>query len=325
MSFSSELKEELSRQTGGARHCQIAELTALFLFQGNLTDPEKGTEPPGRKEKTSPAETASILLETENYYLADKARKLLRRCIREPFQVREKTSGKTVRYQILADRRVSDQLLQMLHLQHFQEGTWIHQISLQRNCCRRAFLRGAFLASGAVTNPDRSYQFEILCDSAYQAEQIAVLMGVFHIQPGISHRRKYYVVYVKEGEEIGKLLGLMDARVTLLNYENIRVVREVRGNVNRRVNCETANIRKTAGAAAKQMEDIRYIDNTIGLHKLPNGLDEIAEVRLQYPTATLQELGEYLNPPVGKSGVNHRLRKLSAIAERLRRTNEEET
>lgn len=321
MSFSSEVKEELSRQTGGGRHCQIAELTALFLFQ-DRTAGKTGAD--GRQADGEEI----VLMDTENSFVADRAFRLIRRCFREPVQLERQDCGKgrkTSRFRILAGKDRADALPQALHLEEFREGVWIHQVPLQRSCCRRAFLRGCFLSSGGISDPDRSYQFEILCGTAYQAEQVSVLLDVLGIRPGTFRRRNYFVVYVKDSEEIGSLLGLMDARVSLLNYENIRVVREVRGNVNRRVNCETANIEKTAGAAARQIEDILYINRIIGLSKLSNGLDEIAEVRLQYPTATLQELGTYLDPPVGKSGVNHRLRKLSAIADRLRETHEEET
>ena len=126
------------------------------------------------------------------------------------------------------------------------------------------------------------------------------------------------MVYVKEGDQIADLLGLMEARKSLLKLENVRILREMRGSVNRKVNCETANINKTVNAAVKQIEDIRYIRDTAGFSGLSNGLDEMARIRLQYPEATLKELGMMLDPPVGKSGVNHRLRKLSAIADALR-------
>ena len=321
MSFSSEVKEELSRQTGGGRHCQIAELIALFLLQ-DRTAGRNGTD----RRQSDGGET--VLMDTENAFVADRTFRLIHRCFREPVRLERQDGGngrKTSRFRILAGKDQADALMQALHLEEFREGIWIHQVPLQRGCCRRAFLRGCFLSSGGITDPDRSYQFEILCGTSYQAEQVSVLLDVLGIRPGTFQRRNYFVVYVKDSEEIGSLLGLMDARVSLLNYENIRVVREVRGKVNRRVNCETANIEKTAGAAARQIEDILYINRTIGLSTLSNGLDEIAEVRLQYPTATLQELGTYLDPPVGKSGVNHRLRKLSAIADRLRETHEEET
>ena len=131
-------------------------------------------------------------------------------------------------------------------------------------------------------------------------------------------RKKYYVVYIKEGSQIVDILNVMEAPVSLMELENIRIVKEMRGSVNRQVNCETANINKTVSAAVKQIEDIRFIQSAAGLSGLPERLQEMARIRLARPEAPLKELGEALEPPVGKSGVNHRLRKLSLVAEELR-------
>ena len=131
-------------------------------------------------------------------------------------------------------------------------------------------------------------------------------------------RDRYFVVYIKEGSQIVDILNVMEAPIALMELENIRIVRGMRGQVNRQVNCETANINKTVSAAVRQMEDIIYIRDTIGLHNLPENLEEIASLRLARPDASLKELGEALDHPVGKSGVNHRLRKLGAIAQELR-------
>lgn len=138
------------------------------------------------------------------------------------------------------------------------------------------------------------------------------------IEARIVLRKKYFVVYIKEGSQIVDILNVMEAPVALMELENIRILKEMRGSVNRQVNCETANINKTVSAAVKQMEDIIYIRDTAGFDSLPDNLREIAELRLARPEATLKELGEALDPPVGKSGVNHRLRKLGNMAERLR-------
>ena len=137
-------------------------------------------------------------------------------------------------------------------------------------------------------------------------------------------RKKYDVVYVKEGAQIVELLGLMGAGISLMNLENVRILKGMRNTVNRKVNCETANINKTVNAAVKQMEDIEYIQNTVGLEKLPENLEETARLRLEYPQASLKELGALLSVPLGKSGVNHRLRKISSIAEQLRGFKEEQ-
>ena len=148
--------------------------------------------------------------------------------------------------------------------------------------------------------------------------QIQSLLTAYEIDAKIVIRKKHYVVYVKEGSQIVELLGLMGAHISLMQLENVRIVKEMRNSVNRRVNCETANITKTVTAATRQIEDIIYIRDHYGLENLPEPLSQMAEVRLENPDAPLKELGEYLDPPVGKSGVNHRLRKLSELADRIR-------
>ena len=190
---------------------------------------------------------------------------------------------------------------------------------LEKECCRRAFLRGTFLAAGTVSDPNRSYHLEFLCNSEEQREQLRLLLEAEGIQAGTARRGRKEIVYLKEGAKIADLLGLMEAHVSLLEFENARIMREVRGNINRKVNCETSNIRKTADAAAGQIEDLRLIEEKMGFAELPKALDETARIRLQYPTATLQELGGLMDPPVGKSGINHRMRKLHLIAEQLRK------
>ena len=194
----------------------------------------------------------------------------------------------------------------------------IHNVVVQNVCCKRAFIRGAFLSAGSISDPEKFYHFEITCASMRKAKQLQGLMASFDIEARIVLRKRYFVVYVKEGSQIAELLQIMEAPVALMELENIRIVKEMRNSVNRQVNCETANINKTVSAAVKQMEDIRYIQDTIGLESLPENLQEMARVRLERPEATLKELGEALEPPVGKSGVNHRLRKLSLMAENLR-------
>lgn len=149
-------------------------------------------------------------------------------------------------------------------------------------------------------------------------------MQSFEVDAKVVSRKKHEVVYVKEGAQIVEILGLMGANVSLMNLENVRILKEMRNSVNRKVNCETANINKTVNAAVKQMEDIAYIRDTIGLERLPDNLEEIAQIRLEYPQASLKELGMLLTLPVGKSGVNHRLRKIGSIAEELRGNKEEQ-
>lgn len=188
-------------------------------------------------------------------------------------------------------------------------------------CCKRAFLRGAFLAGGSLSDPEKSYHFEIVSSGKEKASQIADAMNSFHLDARIVERRKSYVVYLKEGAQIVDMLNVMGARIALMDLENVRVLKEVRNSVNRQVNCETANLNKTIHAAVKQTEDICYIRDHMGLNSLPDGLCEIAKIRLQYPDTPLKDLGTMLSVPLGKSGVNHRLRKISQIADSLREKN----
>lgn len=195
-------------------------------------------------------------------------------------------------------------------------------VLLQQICCRRAYIRGAFLAAGSISNPTKSYHFEVVCRTKAQAGQLQEVINSFEMDAKIVERKKHYVVYLKEGSQIVDILNVMEAHVALMNLENVRILKEMRNSVNRKVNCETANISKTVNAAVKQLEDITYIRDTVGLETLPDNLREIALLRLEYPEAPLKELGTYLSTPVGKSGVNHRLRKISSIAETERaRTN----
>ena len=197
----------------------------------------------------------------------------------------------------------------------------IQGLYLEKTCCKRAFIRGAFMASGSMTDPNKAYHFEIVCRTPEQAARLQELMREFETDPKVIERKNYYVVYLKEGSQIVDMLNVMEAYVSLMNLENVRILKEMRNSVNRQVNCETANISKTVNAAVKQIADIELIRDTDGLDSLPMPLREMAMVRLEHPEAPLKDLGKYMDPPVGKSGINHRLRKLAAIADVIREGN----
>ena len=184
----------------------------------------------------------------------------------------------------------------------------------------QSFYQGA---AGSISNPEKSYHFEIVCVSMERAAQLQQLIRSFGPDAKIVERKNHYIVYIKEGAQIVDMLNIMEAHISLMNLENIRIVREMRNDVNRKVNCEAANINKTVNAAVRQMEDIHYLETVGSLDSLPEGLAEIAGLRLAHPDASLKELGEMLTPPVGKSGVNHRLRKISQLADKLRENKEE--
>ena len=194
----------------------------------------------------------------------------------------------------------------------------IQGLYLEKTCCKRAFIRGAFMASGSMSDPNKAYHFEIVCRTPEQAARLQELMKEFETDPKIVERKQYHVVYLKEGSQIVDMLNVMEAYVSLMNLENVRILKEMRNTVNRKVNCETANISKTVNAAVKQIADIELIRDTQGLDSLPMPLREMAQIRLEHPEAPLKDLGTYMDPPVGKSGINHRLRKLAAVADAIR-------
>ena len=189
---------------------------------------------------------------------------------------------------------------------------------LNKDCCKRAYLRGAFLAAGFVNDPNKGYHFEILSDDLEKTKLLTYLFSLFNIIPKHSVRKKYNVTYVKESESIADVLSVMGAHKCMMELANARIVKDVRNSVNRRNNCDMANISKAVNAASKQIEDILLIDELVGLDALPEGLKEMAEVRMEHPESSFSELGTFLDPQVGKSGVNHRLRKISEYAEDLR-------
>lgn len=186
---------------------------------------------------------------------------------------------------------------------------------LSRRCCKKAFLKGVFLAAGTIGDPEKLYQLEIILNTEEAAEFVQKQLAGFGISGKVTERKGRYAVYVKEGDQIADFLAAVQANTSLLALENVRVVKDVRNTVNRKVNCETANLNKTVVAAQTQIRDIEWIQSNIGFDKLPDPLREVAQMRLLNPDVTLQELGDMMDPPVGKSGVNHRLRRLHEIAE----------
>jgi len=287
MSFSHDVKEELEKHIGNARHCQMAELAAILNFSGQFgCDKEGGF---------------TIGFQTENETV-----------VRKGFTLLKKT------FNIEAGARIDETKIQEIHHKFGDLNEPVNPLLVKNSCCQRAFLRGAFLSIGSISAPEKGYHLELVCTQEDKAKQLQEIMLNFEIESKMVMRKKYYVVYLKEGKAIVELLNVMEAHIALMNLENLRILKEVRNTVNRRVNCEAANISKTVEAAGKQIEDILLIKEKLGFSNLPANLKQIAEVRLENPEMPLKELGEELDPPVGKSGVNHRLRKLSEIAKSLK-------
>ena len=312
MSFSGQVKEELSRHIHKSRHCQIAEIAAVLGFAGKLE--EAGGE-------------SVLRVYTENLPLARKYFILMKKTFQVTCRIAVRQNiylhkSRTFVISLFGEEEIR-RVLQAVKWRNeknedIRTRELVHRLLVQKSCCRRAIIRGAFLSAGSMSDPEKSYHFEIVCAGEEKARQLMDLINSFDMDAKVVMRKKSYVVYLKEGAQIVDMLNIMEAHISLLNLENVRIIKEMRNSVNRQVNCETANINKTVSAAVKQLEDINYIKNTRGLDSLPENLREVALVRLQYPQAPLKELGTYLEPAVGKSGVNHRLRRLGEMAEEMR-------
>ncbi len=313
MSFSSDVKNELAKRIGNANHCRIAETAAILSLCGKVLIDEK--------------EQYSIQIYTETEATAEKMKTLLWKTfhIEAILTEKENTYSKNQRTYNIAIRNHAE-ALKVLQATKLIDGdgeieenfSVTNNVIIKKDCCKRAFIRGAFMAAGSMNNPNRSYHFEMKCNSKKKAQQIIKLLEYFAIEAKVVARKGKYVVYIKEGEGIVDVLNVMEAPVSLMEMENIRILKGMSNYYNRQVNCETANIKKTVTTACRQIDDIELIIKKKGIGYLSDKLQKIALLRIENPDAPLQELGEMMDPPLGKSGVNHRLRKISQIAEELK-------
>lgn len=312
MSFSSNVKSELSHHFGNARHCNIAELSAILNMCGHIAY---------NREKFC------VKIQTENPAAARKYFTLLKKTFNIDSEVltrRNSQLKKNMVYMLFINN--DEQARKMLQacglLRNTEKNVCVSkrvdELVVNSVCCKRAYIRGAFLASGSISDPEKMYHLEFACSDVEYSESLKDLINSFELDAKIVKRKEHYIVYLKEGEQIVDLLNIMGAHKALLDLENIRILKDMRNNVNRKVNCETANLSKTVNAAVRQIEDIELILKRMDLSQLPQSLSDIAYLRMEYPDASLKELGQLLEPPVGKSGVNHRLRKLADIADSLR-------
>ena len=181
-----------------------------------------------------------------------------------------------------------------------------------------AYVRGAFLGSGSINDPEKNYHMEIVTNNEDYSYEMSDLINSMGFTSKVVARKNYYVVYLKESEQISDLLTMIGAHKAMFKLQNIKILKDMRNKVNRIVNCETANLSKTVDAAVKQVENILIIQKTIGISNLPVNLQELALLRLENEDISLKELGEKMNPPLGKSGVNHRFKKIEKIADQYR-------
>jgi len=192
------------------------------------------------------------------------------------------------------------------------------KLRLNRKCCKRAYIRGSFIANGSCANPHKTYHMEFSPGSPDYIDEFKRAMLKFGLKLKETMRRQQSLLYLKESAQIAEVLHIIGAHKALMQYEDVRILKEINNKVNRWVNSETANLKKTVSAAYRQKIEIEFIKKKTGLGYMPEPLKIVANLRLNNPEATLEEIGQMLSPPIGKSGVNHRLRKISAIAEALR-------
>lgn len=312
MSFSAKVKGEICRYTEVSKEEALAQLSAIMKVSGTLAFS-------GRQ--------ISFKITTENPASA----RFIFTLLKDHFDIHSKLmvkKGNSLKknniYMVLIteDMGIKD-LLKKTGILREIDGIMSLDYSIDKDLISteetcRAYIRGAFLGGASISNPEKTYHLEFVTHSLEYAEDLSKLINKFGLNSKVIQRKNSYIVYLKEGEQIVDLLNIIGAHSALLELENIRIMKEMRNNVNRLVNCETANLSKTVNAAVRQVESIRLIEREIGLQRLPKNLREIAELRLNYPDESLKELGEMLNPVVGKSGVNHRLRKIEKIADELR-------
>lgn len=294
MSFSSEVKQELSKLSNLANKEMVK-----YEFLGYLATNHIGIE----KNK--------IKFSTESEYNINRFGKLI------------SNLDRTSNYEIELNGKnycITSPKLQLEEIQ-YQENTiylnlkQIENKTKKEELLAKAFVRGCFLGSGAINNPQNTYHLEILLADKEKADVVNKILKQYDIYFKKLKKKNGYALYTKEGDEISKFLALIQANKSVLQFEEIRVYRNIRNSVNRKVNCETANLNKTVNAAVKQIEAIKYLKSIAKFDDLPEHLKQIANLRLEHPDMPLQELGKLLSTPIGKSGVNHRLQAICKIAE----------
>src|SRR5690625_28892 len=309
MSFASEIKKELSIIDIEKSCCAKAELTALIRMNGAISI---------SKDKYS------LDVQTENAAIARRMYKLIKTLYEYPVEILVRKKMKLRKNNVYIIRLVKDVHRFLQEIGIFNKNNEIirkiAKVYLNKECCKRAYLRGAFLAGGSINNPETSsYHLEIFNYYKEHNESICKLLNSLNLRAREHERRNGYITYIKEAEKITEFLIIIEAHNALFKFEDVRIVRDMRNSVNRLVNCETANLNKTISAAFRQVESIKLIKETIGIDHLPERLQNVALARLNHQEASLNELTQLIQgEEISKSGLNHRLKKLDEIAEKIR-------
>ncbi|MDF0480316.1 DNA-binding protein WhiA [Vagococcus sp. PNs007] len=307
MSYAADVKKELTTLEVHKEHAK-AELAAIIRMNGALTLSNRHFV---------------LNVQTENAATARRIYSLLKEHydVQSELLVRRKMKLKKNNIYIVRLKQDTERILNDLEIVENSMFTDTVSPSIMGNAQKmRSYLRGAFLAGGSVNNPETSrYHLEIYSLYEQHSKDVCEMMVYYNLNARTLERRNGYITYLKGAEDIADFLTLIGATTSMLKFEDIRIVRDMRNSVNRMVNCETANLSKTINAAQKQIDNIEYIDQMIGLNHLPQKLKEIAELRLEHPEISLKELGEMVpSGAISKSGINHRIRKLTEYAEKLR-------
>jgi len=308
MYFASDIKKELTNIEVDTC-CIYAELAAIIRMNGVISQ---------TKEKYT------LDIQTENAAIARRIYILVKSVYTYPVELLVRKKMKLKKNNVYIVRLVKEvqSFLAYLEVMHepYTNSQPISKKYLTNSCCKKAYLRGAFLAAGSVNNPETSsYHLEIYNENKNHNHSLCQLLNSFQLHARELERRNGYITYMKEAEKITEFLIIIGAHNALFKFEDVRIVRDMRNSVNRLVNCETANLNKTIGAAFRQIENIKLIDQTVGLDALPERLQEIARVRMEHQEASLKELGHLIeNGPISKSGVNHRLKRIDEFANKIR-------
>jgi len=314
MSFTSDVKKELTTLPTGKKCCQLAQIAGFLRFAGSITLSGGGM---GVRVSTDSPAVARLLITLIRDYFGTRSAL----SIEDSMQPLSK--GRSYELSITPSMN-ADAILREVGIIGVREGSnyitdGLDPGIIKKRCCRKACLKGIFLAAGSVTDPARSYHLEISCASEYMAGDVRKLVNSFGLKAKVCMRRNRYIVYLKDGEQIADFLGIIGAANQLFKFENVRITKEMRSTANRINNCENANLQKSVNAAQRQIADIRYIKQARGLEFLPEKLRTAAQLRLENPELPLADLAVLFDPPLAKSGLNHRLARLSQIAEELRK------
>ena len=311
MAYTADVKSELMQSPVLKDCCAGAELTALLLLTGSISLCGLG-----RYRLTFGSENAAVV----RYCFTQLKRAFA--LAPEIRAVRSNQRGEHIRYQLQLEGEEAAGLLDRLGLLDPKQLLGIRmrpgRAILSRECCRKAYLRGAFLACGWISQPEKAYHFEFAAPDEEQAKTLQELIARWDVQARISARKSQQIVYVKKSEDVETLLGVLGASSALLTFENVRIMKSLRNDLNRQMICDDFNTDKTVRAAAQQLDDIAVIEKYLGLGRLPASLRQAAEARIASPDATLSQLGELMDPPAAKSAVNKRIRRLGELAQKLR-------